>query len=47
MLIFRAGIHETLVRIAIREDPDKTFSSEVKVQSDQGLHCLSTVLAGT
>ena len=28
MLIFRAGIHKILVRIANREDPDQTASSE-------------------
>ena len=28
MLMFRAGIHRILVRIAIREDPDQTASSE-------------------
>ena len=28
MLIFRAGIHKMLVRIANREDPDQTASSE-------------------
>ena len=28
MLIFRAGIHKMLVRIANREDPDETASSE-------------------
>ena len=28
MLIFRAGIHKVLVRIANREDPDQTASSE-------------------
>ena len=28
MLAFRAGIHKTLVRIANREDPDQTASSE-------------------
>ena len=27
MLIFRAGIHKVLVRIAKREDPDQTASS--------------------
>ena len=32
MLVFRAGIHKMLVRIANREDPDL---------SDLGLHCLS------
>ena len=29
MLVFRAGIHKLLVRIANREDPDQTASSEV------------------
>ena len=29
MLIFRAGIHKMLVRIANREDPDKTASEAV------------------
>ena len=28
MLIFRAGIHKLLVRIANREHPDQTASSE-------------------
>ena len=28
MLVFRAGIHQMLVRIANREDPDQTASSE-------------------
>ena len=28
MLIFRAGIHKLLVKIANREDPDQTASSE-------------------
>ena len=28
MLVFRAGIHEMLVRIANREGPDQTASSE-------------------
>ena len=28
LLVFRAGIHEMLVRIADREDPDQTASSE-------------------
>ena len=28
MLVFRAGIHKMLVRIANREDPDLTASSE-------------------
>ena len=28
MLVFRAGIHKILVRIANREDPDQTASSE-------------------
>ena len=28
ILIFRAGIHKILVRIANREDPDQTASSE-------------------
>ena len=36
MLIFRAGIHKKLDRIANREDPDQTTSS-----SDLGLPCLS------
>ena len=34
-----------LIRIAKREDPDQTASSEVKKQSDLGLHCLSMTLA--
>ena len=28
MLVIRAGIHKTLVRLANREDPDQTASSE-------------------
>ena len=28
MLVFRSGIHKILVRIANREDPDQTASSE-------------------
>ena len=28
MLVFRAGIHKFLVRVANREDPDQTASSE-------------------
>ena len=40
MLIIRAGICKMLVRIANREDPDQTASSEEK-QSDLGLSCLS------
>ena len=28
LLVFRAGIHKMLVRIANREDPDQTASSE-------------------
>ena len=28
MLVFRAGIHKMLVRIANREDPDQTASEE-------------------
>ena len=28
MLVIRAGIHKMLVRIANREDPDQTASSE-------------------
>ena len=28
MLVFRAGIHKSLVRVANREDPDQTASSE-------------------
>ena len=28
MLVIKAGIHKTLVRIANREDPDQTASSE-------------------
>ena len=28
MLIFKAGIHKILVKIANREDPDQTASSE-------------------
>ena len=39
MLVFRAGIYKLLVRIANREDPDQTASSEM--QSVLGLHCLS------
>ena len=35
MLIFRAGIHKTLVRRANREDPYQTASLEA------GLHCLT------
>ena len=38
MLVFRAGIHKMLVRIANREDPDQTSSPK---QSDLGLLCLS------
>ena len=37
MLIFRAGIHLLLVRIAHREDPEEFASAD----SDLGLHCLS------
>ena len=29
MLVIRAGIHEMLVRIAIREDPDQTASLDL------------------
>ena len=28
MMVIRAGIHKLLIRIANREDPDKTASSE-------------------
>ena len=28
MLVIKAGIHKTLVRIAIRKDPDRTAYSE-------------------
>ena len=28
MLVFRPGIHKILVRVANREDPDQTASSE-------------------
>ena len=28
LLVFRAGIHKFLVRVANREDPDQTASSE-------------------
>ena len=28
MLVFRAGIHKFLVRVANRDDPDQTASSE-------------------
>ena len=38
MLVIKAGIHKMLVRIAIREDPDRTAS-------DMGLHHLSRSLA--
>ena len=39
MLAVWAGIHNMLVRIANREDPDRTvFFSEA---SDMGLHCLT------
>ena len=37
MLVIRAGIHKMHVRIANRDGPDPTASSE----ADQGLHCLS------
>ena len=37
MLVVRAEFHKMLVRIANREDPDKTASSE----AGSGLHCLS------
>ena len=39
MLVIRARIHKMFVRIANREDPDQTASSEAV--SDMGLHCLS------
>ena len=39
MAVIRAGIHEMHVRIANREDPDQSASSEK--QSDLGLRCLS------
>ena len=29
MLVIRAGIHKMLVRVASREDPDQTASSEL------------------
>ena len=35
MLVIKAGIHKMLVRIAKREDPDQTASS------DLSLRCLS------
>ena len=35
MLVFRAEIHKMFVRIAKREGPEQTTSSEL------GLHCLS------
>ena len=39
----RLGFRKRLVRIANREDPDQTASSEavLKKQSDLGLNCLS------
>ena len=37
MLVFRAGIHQLLVRLANREDPEETASADY----DLGLHCLS------
>ena len=39
----KAAIHKLLVRIANREDPDHTASSEVH-KSDQGLHCFGRQL---
>ena len=39
MLVLRAESLKMLVRIANREDPDRTASSVFK-QSDLGLHCL-------
>ena len=39
ILVFRAEVHNMLVRIANREDPDQTASANR--QSDLGLHCLS------
>ena len=39
MVVIRNGIHKMLIRIANREDPDHTASSEAV--SDLGLHCLS------
>ena len=38
MWVIRAGIHKMLIRLANREDPDKTPPQK---QSDLGLHCLS------
>ena len=37
MLVFRAGIHKMLVRIASREDPDQTASSEAVLSGSAGL----------
>ena len=42
MLAIRTGIHETLVRIANREGPDQTASSEKR---DLGLHCCQGLLS--
>ena len=43
MLVIRAETHKILVRLANRENPDQTASSEavLKKQSDLGLPCLS------
>ena len=43
MLVFSAGIHQILVRIANREDPDQSDLGLhcLSEQSDLGLHCLS------
>ena len=37
MMVFRAGIHKMLVRIANREEPDQTAS----LKADLGLPCRS------
>ena len=39
MFVFRATIHKMLIRIANREDPDQTASSEA-VQSGSAVVCL-------
>ena len=40
MWVIRSETHNILVRIANREDPDRT-ASEDSLKSDLGLHCLS------
>ena len=46
MLVFRAGIHKVLVRIANREGGKTLIRLLLQKQSDLGLHCLPRLLNG-